>query len=300
VRVIRSVQHGNIKTPEKKTQGRKKTYNVDDFDAGVIRRTIHSLYSAGKWPTLDDIGNALTVALPHVFPVAANRGTIHTLVRHLGFQFKKFDCRQYLLKRSDLRALRSRFLRRITEARTSGKNIVYLDETWFSENQHVSKIWESDCKTFRDIILHERLPKSGKGRRLIILHAGGNLGWVPGAALCFICDGSKVDYHENMTGDRFWKWFEQQLIPNLPPKTSIVMDNAPYHCVYQDGVPKSTSKKQEFQDWLRSIHVDFPRNAKRDELWKFFVKPHKNLQQAYKIDHLAALHGHEVSVTIEC
>ena len=45
---------------------------------------------------------------------------------------------------------------------------------------------------------------SGKGSRLIILHAGSRKGWVAGAELVF----PTGDYHDEMTGEHFEEWFK--------------------------------------------------------------------------------------------
>ena len=40
---------------------------------------------------------------------------------------------------------------------------------------------------------------------------------------------STGDYHNEMCGESFEEWFKSQLLPNIPPSSLIVMDNAPYH-----------------------------------------------------------------------
>jgi hypothetical protein len=37
------------------------------------------------------------------------------------------------------------------------------------------------------------------------------------------------DYHGQMNSGNFEKWITVQVIPNLPPSSTVVMDNAPYH-----------------------------------------------------------------------
>ena len=67
----------------------------------------------------------------------------------------------------------------------------------------------------------------GKGGRLV-LHAGTSKGFVPNALLMFRSKKTG-DYHEEMDHNRFCKWFEEQLLPNIDPNSVIVIDNAPYH-----------------------------------------------------------------------
>jgi transposase len=295
LQVIRSVNQGNLSTPTKAGKsGRKAQYVMDDFALGVVRRCVIQLYSENIWPTLDDIRKALHTRFPEEFPRRPSTGTVHRMLKLLGFKYQTFDSRKYILERGDIKGARTRYLRSIRETQNAGIPIVYLDETWFSENGCVSKIWEAEDPDFKNLLLHKRLPKSGRGKRVIILHAGGRLGWVNGAALTFVCDGTKADYHDNMTGDRFWLWFKEQLLPNLQPNTCIVMDNAPYHSMYGDDVPKSTSRKAAYQEWLHAKGISYPENATRDELWRFYVKPAKDSSQSFKIDILAAQSGHNI------
>ena len=54
---------------------------------------------------------------------------------------------------------------------------------------------------------------SGKGQRLIILHAGGVDGWVEGADLVFRSKTNSTDYHDEMNSKHYMEWMTQQLLP---------------------------------------------------------------------------------------
>ena len=70
---------------------------------------------------------------------------------------------------------------------------------------------------------------SGKGQRLIVLHAGSAEGWVPGADLMLRSKTNSADYHDKMNSEHFMEWFMKQLLPNIPDNAVIVVDNATYH-----------------------------------------------------------------------
>lgn len=55
-----------------------------------------------------------------------------------------------------------------------------------------------------------------------------------------------------MNGDRFQKWWEEQLLPELPQGSAIIMDNAPYHTITTDETrsPTTATRKAEIQQWL--------------------------------------------------
>ena len=70
---------------------------------------------------------------------------------------------------------------------------------------------------------------SGKGSLLIILHAGGDIEWIDGAAFVFQSKKATCDYRDEMSAVHFEEWFHDSLIPDLQSNSLIVMDNAPYY-----------------------------------------------------------------------
>ena len=121
---------------------------------------------------------------------------------------------------------------------------LYLDETWVNQNYTVSKCW---VDTTSEKATGVKVP-TGKGCRLIILHAGTKHGFVPNAALVFQAKNDG-DYHKQMTSVVFDEWFRNQLLPNIPRNSVIVMDNAPYHSRQIEKMPTQTWKK-EIKQWL--------------------------------------------------
>ena len=68
-----------------------------------------------------------------------------------------------------------------------------------------------------------------KGQRLIVTHAGGVEGQVSGAKLVFRAKTNSIEYHDEMNSEHFMEWFTQQLLPNIPNSSVIVLDNATKH-----------------------------------------------------------------------
>lgn len=50
-----------------------------------------------------------------------------------------------------------------------------------------------------------------------------------------------------MNSGNFEKWIQEKLIPNLPPRTVIVIDNASYHNIEVNRVPTSNTKVGEMK-----------------------------------------------------
>lgn len=59
-----------------------------------------------------------------------------------------------------------------------------------------------------------------------------------------MCLGSKSgDYHDDMNYANFMQWFQKQLLPNMPQKYVLVVDNASYHNVKTEKNITSASSK---------------------------------------------------------
>jgi hypothetical protein len=82
---------------------------------------------------------------------------------------------------------------------------------------------------------------SGKGKRLIVLHAGTRSeGLIDGCDLVFLAKSKDGDYRQELNSFVFLEWFENQLMPALKNPCLVVLDNASYHNVKTEdsGVAK--------------------------------------------------------------
>uniref|UniRef100_A0A1B6KEA2 Tc1-like transposase DDE domain-containing protein n=1 Tax=Graphocephala atropunctata TaxID=36148 RepID=A0A1B6KEA2_9HEMI len=86
-----------------------------------------------------------------------------------------------------------------------------------------------------------------KGQRLIMIHAGSEAGFVPKAFTMWKASSVTGDYHDNVNKETMTKWMKEKLLPNIPPRSVIVVDNAPYPNVQKDKAPTSKSRKQVMQ-----------------------------------------------------
>ncbi|KAJ4440794.1 hypothetical protein ANN_10640 [Periplaneta americana] len=134
-------------------------------------------------------------------------------------------------------AWRYNYLQRLNKLRSEGSQIVFLDETWYDTHDVVRKGW--DDGTCNCIL---KSPSS-RGKRIMVLHAGGREGWVPNCLYLSArnIQDSKADSHDEITGEVFENWFKTRLLQNLPrdKKCVIVMDNASYHS--REGVENINS-----------------------------------------------------------
>jgi transposase len=197
------------------------------------------------------------------------------------------------LKEKDYIVLaRQRYLRKMRSNRSlsSGKLIrpeVYLDESYVNKNHSNDWVWYSN----------EESPwiqkPTGKGERLIIMNAITQDGWVPEAKVVFKSTRKTGDYHGQMNGDLFQKWFVEKLVPNIPKASLIVMDNATYRNILaDDSAPIPTCSKGKIRTWLEANHIPCKDDCLKVELVEILRKMVP--EPTYKIDVIARQHGHEV------
>lgn len=276
-----------FKSPRKNYKRAKLMTNLDDFDNEVVRRTVHSFYDNGQFPTSAKILSALREKIEY----PGSKSSVKTILHNLNFKYKKCnDGRKFLMERNDIAASRVKFLRKVNQFRQNNdtRPVVYLDETWVNQNHTRGHIWQNPENTegFKVPI--------GKGGRLIVCHAGSpSFGFVKNSKLVFRCkSGSSEDYHSQMNASVFEKWFIDMLA-NLEEPCIIIMDNASYHSMLAEDYPKTNTRKADVQKWLEKKSVHFSPVETLCEL-REKVKLTMPKEKIYKLDEIAFQMGHEV------
>ena len=273
---------GCVSSPKKR--GRKEHSGMveeytDNFQEGVIRRRIHQFYADKAFPTMATLHAALVEEDNYPF----SRTTLYKTVHQMGFRYKKMDRKKSLYEQHRIVASRANYLKQIRRFRAAKRPIIYLDETWLNQNHTLQKCW-----TDYDGRGGLKVP-SGKGKRLIVLHAGGEQGWIKGAELVFVGKKDTGDYHHEMNISHFMEWFEHKLLPNCPPHSVIVIDNAKYHNAVVEKVPTKTTRKTDMLAWLTRHNVPHDEKMLKAEL--FTLIKSTNPVPVYQTDVLANKFG---------
>lgn len=161
---------------------------------------------------------------------------------------------------------------------------IYLDETYVNKNHSAKFTWypEEDGPWVNK--------PSGVGPRFIVVHAINQEGWISGAELVFQAKKRTGDYHGQMNWNNFSKWFETQLMPNIPENAIVVLDNARYHNVLvEDFFPNSSSTKEELRDWLTQNGHAWHSNMLKSELFEECLS--RSSTPEFRLDRLAASKG---------
>ena len=219
---------------------------------------------------------------------------ISTLARALdrwGFEFGKGTRTQHLKEKDYIIAARHRYLRKMRNNRGLDNNPirpeVYLDESYINKNHSNDFTWYSS----EDGAWLQK--PTGKGERLIIMNAITKNGWVPNAKVVFKSTRKTGDYHGQMNGELFYKWFVDKLLANIADNSIIVMDNAAYHNILvEDSAPTATCSKERIRAWLETNKIPCKDDCLKVELVEVLRKTAP--EPTYQIDVIARKMGHEV------
>lgn len=96
-----------------------------------------------------------------------------------------------------------------------------------------------------------------------------------------------------MNEENFTTWIKTKLLPNLPPRSVLVVDNASYHNVKLEKDPNSNTRKSDMVQWLVERNISHDPAITKPELYEI-IKAHKTANPKYKLDTLLWEKGHNV------
>lgn len=280
---------GRLSEP-KKPPGKPKLEVCEDVKV-AIRRKVHTFFFRNEPPTIQKV-LALVNEDKSIPPMSSS--TLGKVLREMKIRYKKRQRKSYLTERDDIINWRRRYLRQIRQYRQQNKPIFYLDETWLNEGHTRQRVWQDESITDRRQAFMEGWSTglknpSGKGRRLIITHVGGETGFVEDGLLVF--ESKKTgDYHEEMNASVFEDWFGK-ILKKLPRSSVIVMDNASYHSRKLERLPTSSWRKADIQNWLKSKCIPYETDMVKNELLEHCVKPRREVYDKYVCDEMAKGYG---------
>jgi transposase len=298
-RIKKEKNQGKVQDGRRNVKNKKpSTQHFEEWVGSLIRNKIHrDFFSENRLPTLRKL-HAAVRADPTIPTVSLS--TLHRILRRIGFIYRSRKRNSVLLERPDITEWRHRYLRSIRKHRRDNRSIIFTDETWVNAGHATSKVWEdtqveSRRQAFTAGLSTGLKGPSGKGSRLIVTHAGSRAGFVPGADMIFQAKKNEGDYHGEMNAACYEHWFREQLLPNIPTNSVIVMDNASYHSSQIELLPRRGWKKADIQAWLTKKNITWGQDMIIAELLNL-VEPIRS-QPQYKdkrIDKIAREAGHEV------
>ncbi|KAJ8915262.1 hypothetical protein NQ315_014769 [Exocentrus adspersus] len=286
-RIIKEYKSTKTVSTSKQCGGRPGMITLfDEATKNSIRRIVHGFFFSNEIPTLDKILNEIK---NHQDLPQMSRSTLYKFMKQINFRYLKRNRKSVMIERDDIVRWRVDYLTSIKKFRSEGRPIYYLDETWLNEGHTKGKVWvDNNIKSKREAFI-EGLSTglknpSGKGKRLIILHAGSEEGFVEDSLLVF--EGKKSgDYHEEMNANVFEKWFVE-FLRKLPDNAVIVMDNASYHSRKVESIPTTSTRKSDMKAWLQSKNIGYEENMVRSQLLHL-IRQNKHKYNLYITDEMA-------------
>jgi hypothetical protein len=195
----------------------RPSYSVDDSHQEAVRAYIRKANMEGNHIVLETIQSFLQEKSPD------ESFHISTLARALdrwGFEFGKGIRTQHLKEKDYIVVARQRYLRKMRNNRVLGSDStirpeVYLDESYINKNHSNDFTWYAS----EDGAWIQK--PTGKGERLIIMNAITKDGWLPNAKVVFKSTRKTGDYHGQMNGELFHKWFVDKLLANIADNSSV-------------------------------------------------------------------------------
>jgi len=263
-------------------------YMIPNDVQPVVRQYIRAQNLKGQHVSIELVREHLASIKPeYEFPTT----TLWRALSRWGFTYGTGKRRSALKERDYVILARRRYLRqKRLNRKPDGTFIrpeVYLDETFVNRNHSNQFTWYFDEDG------PEVNKPTGKGERLIVVNGVTLDGWVGNAKLVFEAKRRTGDYHGQMDWANFSRWFKEQLLPNIPKHSIIIMDNASYHNATEEtSFPKSTSAKEDIRKWLDDKEVPWGQDLLKSELYAL-CKSYQPKPE-YRIDKIAEAAGHSI------
>jgi len=108
-------------------------------------------------------------------PATFSRHTLWKVLRKMGYAFKTLDRRVHLIEQPNIKTWRQLYIQKLNQnaASSEPRPVIYIDESWIGCNATAVKGWVPRVmKSKRDKLNHSFPMKTGRGARLIMVHAG--------------------------------------------------------------------------------------------------------------------------------
>lgn len=263
-------------TPGKKRRRIKPVTGIDNVGKGVVKRYIRNFHLANKdFLTVEKLRSKLQRDINF----HGSETSVRRVIKNLGFRWKKIhNNRKILIETSKIRQQRFEYLKKIKQYRLERRPIIYTGESYVDSLLLNSKA-QADSAT--------QVQPISKDKRVVVVHAGSEAGFVPNALLTF----EAGNYQHN--NDNYEKWIRTQLMPNIPQNSVVVFDNTSYYDKQCDLELTLNSKKADIEDWLNQKGIKYDQHLSKQELYKI-IKENREQFNTFAVDKILSEHHHSI------
>lgn len=274
---------GKVVVPLKQSSGRLP-FRICPSIQPIVRQFVRAENLLGHRVSIEKVSNFLISG----YDIDIPKMTLWRALNRWGFTHGEGGRRNSLREHTRVILARRNYLRvKLGNRRADGtlkRPEVYLDETYVSNNHSCRFTWyfdEDDPLTYKPSVM---------GPRFILGHAITKDGWVDGARLVFEAKKRSGDSNGQMNWGNFSRWFEFQVLPNIPAESIVILDNAKYHNVLaENSFPNNGYSKEHLRLWLTRNGYPWREDMLSSELLELCTRLAPVPE--YRLDKLAAAHG---------
>lgn len=237
---------------------KRRETNTENYNKCEIRKIFNEfLHTVGHHPS----NRGLLLTLRKRINFKGSDWSLQYLIKKLGFKRKKdWDKSRILIEKSEIREKRLTGLQALADYRKEGRPVIYA--------------YEKCIHSYR------------------IIHAESENGFIHNPFFFFETDVQPDTLHRSVKCEIYEQWLNGNLIPNLPTKSIVVMDETLYN-VPVNSVPTSLSKRADMINWLVQHNIPFDDEMFKPELYRL-IKLNKSKFTIFKLDRILAKYGHSV------